>query len=80
MSCAAAVRRARRARHRADELQRPAADEQPAQQHARGREQEQQAEDVGDEARRQQQDAAEDHEHAVDDLAVRDPALRRAPR
>ena len=43
---------------------------------ARGREQQQQADDVGEEARRDQERAAEDHEHAVDHLAVRHPALR----
>ena len=53
------------------ELQGAAPHEQPAQQHARGREQEQQPEDVGDEAGREQQHAAEDDQYAVDDLAVR---------
>ena len=41
-------------------------------QRTRRRDQEQQAEDVGDEPGRQQQRAAEDDQHAVDDLAVRE--------
>ena len=51
-----------------------------ADERARRRQQQDDPEDVADEAGRQQQRAAEDHERAVEDLAVRDRGPRRAPR
>ena len=54
--------------------------EQPADDGARRRQQEGRAEDVGDEAGREQQRAAEDDERAVDHLARRDAPRRDAPR
>ena len=54
-----------------DEAPAEPADEEPADHGARGRQEEQQAEHVGDEAGRQEQRAAEDDERPVEHLARR---------